>query len=132
MVYSNAKLSAAAAKKLGNIEQEIIKSKITDRQGDSFSRKSRPNSQMQMPFDKKRHSYAHYGQLEDFESAPVAANVTSPVGSVTKLIRANRNQMGLRTQTVSKIESPYQGINLQKTDLTTIKKLLEMNLDFDN
>jgi hypothetical protein len=58
--------------------------------------------------------------------------VSSPVGSVTKLIRANRNQMGLRTQTVSKIESPYHGINLHKTELTTIKKLLEMNLDFDN
>ena len=32
---------------------------------------------------------------------------------------------------MSKIESPYQGVNLQKTDTNTIKKLIEFSLDYD-
>ena len=39
--------------------------------------------------------------------------------------------MRTKTQTVSKLEDPYQGVNLQKTELSTIKRLIEFSLDYD-
>jgi hypothetical protein len=32
---------------------------------------------------------------------------------------------------MSKIEEPYKGVKLQKTDTNTIKKLIEFSLDYD-
>jgi hypothetical protein len=106
MKLSKAKLSAVAAKKLATIEEEIARSRFTDKLGDSFSRISRPTSMVKIPVTQKGLSFANYGPLEDFQPAPIVANVYSPVGSVNNIIR-NRNQMRNRTQNSSKNENPY-------------------------
>ena len=51
--------------------------------------------------------------------------VSSPVGSVTNLIR-NRNMM--KTQEAKKDGYPS---NIEKTDFNTLKKLIEFSLDYD-